>query len=1221
MALFGRKKYEEEEESDWLELTFEDDDPGNEEPEEEDLEEEDDFEDENDTGNGDYAGEEDFDGEEFDFDEQGNLVERVIADSRNAADIEKVLFEEDGADWSGEDDADWTEEESADWEGEDEIDWEDEDGDDWIDEDGADQEDEDGDWIDEDETDWEDDAEEEPFVIREDAAREKFVGEEEAIEEESVIEDNGAEEDAAEEDGFTNGEFFTLDDIGGLDEPDEEAEEYFNDDPQENEEPEEYFDNDLQENEEAEEYFDDDDSYENDDSDLPGEQFFGGDVHILDMNQMEEDEDEKGFFAALFGEGQGKLVLGAALLILAFFMVAAVAIVTGRGSSSVEAFSSVSSTLEDVSVIGEEALSALMESKNSTYQATLLGTTQTGTSGSEYEETDESDTIYVALVMTSVEKDLKIKFTNASTGKLIANVPFSVKVTDSKQKEYTWTDEDKDGIIYMSGLVSGTYKVTMLELEGELYERYSFGTASETVTVRDTIVYEVVDVSAEIKDETEINVAEEEAQVVLEVESVKANTVEWVESTKTLNSESYTEISKSQIQVPTATSVARSFLATAITNSTSSLTLTVGETGSVSADSDLDGETLTYSSSDDSVASVSGDGTVTANGEGSVVITITEKDSEGTETGKTDTCTVTVNAAAQEPEVTSKDYSDITLSVSAASSALSVGGTTTVTPSVSGKSDGETWSYSYASDNTSVATVDGNGKVTAVAAGTAKITVTAVCDEYEGTAPTATCTITVSKSYSDFTVSLDNSTLSLAVKGTGTLSASVSGATSGESLTYEYTSSSTSVATASGSGSTATVTGVAAGTATITVKAYYTNNTSKYATATCTVTVSKTYSALTLSIDNSTLSLTAGKTGTIAVTVSGATSGETLKYEYSSSNTSVAKVSGSSSSATITAVAAGTATITAKVYYENKTSVYSTVTCTVTVRASSTTALKTTDGQAVYVLENGSYRVATYNDYYTDGMKYYVKTESYTYTGWQTISGSTYYYDANGNRVTGTQVIQGIEYTFDSEGALQGSAGTFGIDVSSHNGSIDWPAVANSGVSFAIIRCGYRGYGSGVLVEDSRFRANIQGAINAGIKVGVYFFSQAVTTTEAVEEASMVLQLVSGYSLSYPIYIDVEYSNSAKDGRADSLSVSDRTAIVKAFCQTVVNSGYSAGIYANKTWLTSFLDMSQLSAYKVWLAQYASAPTYSGTFHMWQYSSSGSISGISGSVDLNMWYY
>ncbi|MCD7738281.1 MAG: hypothetical protein LUH58_04475 [Lachnospiraceae bacterium] len=335
----------------------------------------------------------------------------------------------------------------------------------------------------------------------------------------------------------------------------------------------------------------------------------------------------------------------------------------------------------------------------------------------------------------------------------------------------------------------------------------------------------------------------------------------------------------------------------------------------------------------------------------------------------------------------------------------------------------------------------------------------------------------------------------------------------------------------------------------------------------------------------------------------------------------MATVSGSDSTATVTAVAAGTATITAKAYYEKDTSVYNTVTCTVTVRASSTTALKTTDGQAVYVLEDGEYRIATYNDYYTDDIKYYVKTESYTYTGWQTISGSTYYYDANGNRVTGTQVIQGIEYTFDSEGALQGSAGTLGIDVSSHNGSIDWTAVANSGVSFAIIRCGYRGYGSGVLVEDSRFRANIQGAVNAGIKVGVYFFSQAISTTEAVEEASMVLQHVNGYSLSYPIYIDVEYSNSSHNGRADSLSVSERTAIVKAFCQTIQNSGYSAGIYANKTWLTSYLDMSQLSSYKVWLAQYAAAPTYSGTFHMWQYTSSGSIGGISGSVDLDMWYY
>ncbi|MCD8131355.1 MAG: Ig-like domain-containing protein, partial [Lachnospiraceae bacterium] len=579
--------------------------------------------------------------------------------------------------------------------------------------------------------------------------------------------------------------------------------------------------------------------------------------------------------------------------------------------------------------------------------------------------------------------------------------------------------------------------------------------------------------------------------------------------------------------------------------------------------------------------------------------------------------------AVTETETTSKDYSSVTLSASASSDTLSVGGTASVTASVSGNSSGETWNYSYASGNTGVVTVDDDGKIRAVAAGTATITVTASCDGYEGSTPTKSCTITVTQTYSDFTLTLDNSTLSLAVGASGTLNATVSDEASGADLTYTYVSSDNSVATVKGSGSSVTISAVAAGTATITVTAAYSDSLSGISakSQTCKVTVSKTYSAITLSIDNSTLSLTAGKTGTIAVTASGATSGETLTYEYSSNDTDVATVSGSSASATITAVAAGTATITARVYYENDTSVYSTVTCEVTVRASSTTALKTTDGQAVYVLEDGEYRVATYNDYYTDGMTYYVKTETYKYTGWQTISGSTYYYDADGNRVTGTQVIQGIEYTFDSEGALQGSAGTLGIDVSSHNGSIDWSAVANSGVSFAIIRCGYRGYGSGVLVEDSRFRANIQGAINAGVKVGVYFFSQAITSTEAVEEASMVLQLVSGYSLSYPIYIDVEYSNSSHDGRADSLSVSERTAIVKAFCQTVVNSGYSAGIYANKTWLTSFLDMSQLSSYKVWLAQYASAPTYSGSFHMWQYSSTGSIGGISGNVDLNLWYY
>ena len=189
--------------------------------------------------------------------------------------------------------------------------------------------------------------------------------------------------------------------------------------------------------------------------------------------------------------------------------------------------------------------------------------------------------------------------------------------------------------------------------------------------------------------------------------------------------------------------------------------------------------------------------------------------------------------------------------------------------------------------------------------------------------------------------------------------------------------------------------------------------------------------------------------------------------------------------------------------------------------------------------------------------------------------------------------------------------------MSKWNGSIDWNAVKNSGVSYVIIRCGYRGSSTGALIEDPKFKSNIQGAKAAGLKVGVYFFSQAVNEVEAVEEASMALSLVKGYGLNYPIFLDVESSG----GRGDGIGTDTRTAVCKAFCQTVQNSGYSAGIYANKTWFSSYINTSSLTGYKIWLAQYASAPSYTATrYDMWQYSSKGKVSGISGNVDMNISY-
>ena len=210
-----------------------------------------------------------------------------------------------------------------------------------------------------------------------------------------------------------------------------------------------------------------------------------------------------------------------------------------------------------------------------------------------------------------------------------------------------------------------------------------------------------------------------------------------------------------------------------------------------------------------------------------------------------------------------------------------------------------------------------------------------------------------------------------------------------------------------------------------------------------------------------------------------------------------------------------------------------------------------------------------------------------------------------------------MKYTFQQDGSLPGSAVDLGIDVSKWNGTIDWNAVRNSGVTFAIIRCGYRGSSTGALIEDPTFRTNISNAKAAGIKVGVYFFTQAINEVEAIEEASMVLGLISGQGLSYPVFLDVE---SASGGRANGLDSGTRTAVIRAFCQTIRNSGVSAGVYANKTWLNEKMRASELSAYTIWLAQYAATPTYSGRYQMWQYTSKGSVAGIKGNVDMDVSY-
>lgn len=193
-----------------------------------------------------------------------------------------------------------------------------------------------------------------------------------------------------------------------------------------------------------------------------------------------------------------------------------------------------------------------------------------------------------------------------------------------------------------------------------------------------------------------------------------------------------------------------------------------------------------------------------------------------------------------------------------------------------------------------------------------------------------------------------------------------------------------------------------------------------------------------------------------------------------------------------------------------------------------------------------------------------------------------------------------------------------GIDVSKWNKEIDWEVVKAEGVDFAIIRCGYRGSTSGWLIEDPYFFKNLEGAKKAGIKVGVYFFTQAVSLVEAVEEASMVVTLLGDTKLDYPVFIDTE--GAGGNGRADSLDAGTRTAVVNAFCRTIENAGLMSGVYASRNWYLNNLNRDELNDQKVWLAEYRQTPEYDGHYDMWQYTSSGAVAGIEGRVDLNVSY-
>lgn len=830
-------------------------------------------------------------------------------------------------------------------------------------------------------------------------------------------------------------------------------------------EAEDYEDEDYEDEDYGDEDYEDED-YE--DEDYEDEDYEDEDYEDEDYDDEYEYDDEDGFAARLMYFIGEMTALDVAVALLGILVLVG-AVVTGgiyiRARSvekQVAAFADMGEALEGISVIGESGLLAASESAK---LGGMIDVEEESEEEPEEETQEKKGEVEVELHLTSILSDMKIKFVNKETGKLIGGVPFEVEV--SGPKSFQLKDDDKDGVIYQTGIAAGTYEVKLLPLSEEMAGKYTLPSKSSSVKVTDKIAYQKVDIADEVKTEAEINVAQEEATQQNTVEeSALQDTVEWVESTKTAIGEEtseYEKVSMDNIADPWKTSSAF--------------------------------RKMVEDGGDDPYANVQ----VSIN-----------KDSLTLEKGKSETLKISVNSSQVE------------------------------------------YSVSWSVADSSIATVDG-GKVTGVAAGSttvkAQVVVGSMIEELS-------CSVTVGNAGDGGDQNQDKDDND---KDSDKDQDKDKDKDQGTDKQEVYTKISIS-----GAGEVAV-----------------------------------------------------GK----SVTLTAETSPKGGKVSWSSDDEKIATVN---EQGEVTGVAEGEVKIRAVCKNgegaDDISESFKIKVAKEKAAVDENTKLKDKDGNQLYFKNaDGDYEEATYKEYgKRDAFYKKVKGASeYRYTGWQTIDGYVYFYDKNGNYVTGEQVIQGAKYSFGSDGKLAKSSGSMGIDVSKHNGNIDWNAVKNSGVSYVIIRCGYRGYSTGVLVEDPKFRSNIKGAKAAGLKVGAYFYSQAVNEVEAVEEASMAIDLVKGYGLNYPLFLDVE----ASGGRADGISRDTRTAVCKTFCQTVQNSGIAAGVYANKTWFTEKINTASLTSYKLWLAQYASAPTYTATrYDLWQYSSKGKVSGISTNVDMNISY-
>ena len=244
-------------------------------------------------------------------------------------------------------------------------------------------------------------------------------------------------------------------------------------------------------------------------------------------------------------------------------------------------------------------------------------------------------------------------------------------------------------------------------------------------------------------------------------------------------------------------------------------------------------------------------------------------------------------------------------------------------------------------------------------------------------------------------------------------------------------------------------------------------------------------------------------------------------------------------------------------------------------------------------------------------------------SGWDPSSGQSLYdYDLEHDLLAlSSYEFDGIE-SFDGRAYyLEGDEvrSKVGIDVSDHQEAINWSKVAASGVDFALVRCGYRGYTEGQIQADERFETNFSSAKSAGFSVGVYFYSQALDADEGREEAEYVLDLLGDEVTDLPVVFDLEVGED-EDARTKDIESSQATEAAVAFCETIEAAGRDAMVYVNKDTATNLVDLAQLQDCSFWYAEYGDAPSLGFDFGLWQYSDSGQVFGIDGDVDLDLWF-